>query len=158
MNPIRIAARAGAVCLALLWAGCSHNAAASGETVGEKVGGALDEAYDEVRSGAARAEQAGEVAVERTRSGAVCFYRTVTNHDCETRHTVCDPCITDDVRARLEQDPATQGHPIEVKSENGIVTLRGQVPDRTAAARAVGDALVVNGVGSVHSELTWPPA
>jgi len=60
------------------------------------------------------------------------------------------------VKSRLAADPEIEALSVNVYTdENGLVSLRGQVPDSHMAARAIEDALTTIGVNAVDSYLTW---
>ena len=57
------------------------------------------------------------------------------------------------VESALLQDSITQDYGIEVLDSNGVVTLRGMVPNRTVREQAEVVAREVAGVTSVINEL-----
>jgi osmotically-inducible protein OsmY len=66
-----------------------------------------------------------------------------------------DLALTTRVRNALQSDPRTRQCGIEVKSVDGTVTLRGEVPKAEAALRAQQLALAVGGVDLVHTDIKW---
>lgn len=57
------------------------------------------------------------------------------------------------VESALLQDRATQDYGIEVMDSNGVITLRGMVPNRKVREQAEAIARGVAGVTSVINEL-----
>lgn len=64
-----------------------------------------------------------------------------------------DDRIYDDVRRKLANDIDVKGGGLEVAVKNGAVTLRGQVHDTKARAKAEKITKKVKGVVSVDNEL-----
>ncbi len=64
-----------------------------------------------------------------------------------------DPRIHEDICDRLEAHGAVDASDIEVKVENGEVTLTGTVPDRRMKRLAEDVAECVRGVADVHNQL-----
>ncbi len=64
-----------------------------------------------------------------------------------------DRALTVQVYDRLREDPVTSDYTFGVKVSDGIVTLRGVVPDAGARARAVAVARGTDGVVGVVNEL-----
>jgi len=62
--------------------------------------------------------------------------------------------LADEVRARLASDDITGSLLLGVSVENGVIVLRGAVPDQITRARAVGIALSTPGVAQVEDRLT----
>jgi osmotically-inducible protein OsmY len=56
----------------------------------------------------------------------------------------------------MQQDDLLSGTNVNVVSEQGIVTLSGQLSSARAANRAFSVARNVEGVRRVYSNLTWP--
>jgi osmotically-inducible protein OsmY len=65
-----------------------------------------------------------------------------------------DDWITTRVRSRFFIDPRVKNMNVDVTTENGIVTLRGQVADENAKAAAESIASHIAGVKQVKNELT----
>ena len=65
-----------------------------------------------------------------------------------------DDWITTLVRSRFFIDPRVKNTDVEVSTENGVVTLRGQVKDENAKAAAESIATHISGVKQVKNELT----
>jgi hyperosmotically inducible protein len=63
-----------------------------------------------------------------------------------------DKDIAKAVEARMSRD--TQLKQVDVRADGGVVTLTGEVPSITAAAKASEQARMVPGVKSVKNELT----
>jgi hyperosmotically inducible periplasmic protein len=71
---------------------------------------------------------------------------------------VDDERIATYVQARYQRDRSIRGSDISVTSSNGVVTLRGSVPDADAREHAVALAREVDGVQRVDNELQVAPA
>ncbi len=65
-----------------------------------------------------------------------------------------DDQIVTDVENRLKRDPSLKKASIDVRSDNGIVTLTGEVPSLETSLRASEMARQVAGVRAVHNEMT----
>ena len=68
-------------------------------------------------------------------------------------HPTSDARISTSVQAKYYADDRVHGHRIDVDAQNGVVTLRGTVPDASAKAHAVTLARNVEGVTDVKDEL-----
>ena len=64
-----------------------------------------------------------------------------------------DDRIYNDVRARLADDPDIKGGAIDVTVKNGVVTLKGLVPDAQAREKATKVVKKAKGVVSVDNQL-----
>jgi hypothetical protein len=69
-----------------------------------------------------------------------------------------DDRIVSVIKARYVLDDGLKALDINVDCRDGHVTLRGQVPDHAAIARAVSLALETDGVVKVEAELTPAPS
>jgi hyperosmotically inducible periplasmic protein len=67
-----------------------------------------------------------------------------------------DAAMTTQIKTALLSDKATRTLGIHVKSNQGLITLTGQVDSAHAAARAQSITEHVSGVQSVKNDLTWP--
>lgn len=65
-----------------------------------------------------------------------------------------DDQIVKDVEHRLWMDPSLKKAGIHVRSDDGIITLTGDVPSLELSVRASEKARQVAGVRAVHNELT----
>jgi hyperosmotically inducible periplasmic protein len=72
-----------------------------------------------------------------------------------TRDELGDAAMTTKIKTALLSDKATRTLGIHVKSNQGLITLTGEVDSPHTAARAQSIAANVNGVQSVKNELTW---
>ncbi|HTR61471.1 MAG TPA: BON domain-containing protein [Candidatus Binataceae bacterium] len=66
-----------------------------------------------------------------------------------------DMTLMTQVRGALLSDPRLERCAIEVRCDDGTVTLRGEVPKAELAMRSQQLALAVDGVDLVQIELTW---
>jgi osmotically-inducible protein OsmY len=71
----------------------------------------------------------------------------------QTEEARSDAGITTAVQARYYSDAAVRGRDIDVTTDNGIVTLRGTVPDDQSRQQAENIARNVDGVAGVQNEL-----
>lgn len=69
-------------------------------------------------------------------------------------HTVSDASLTADVKSALAADPSIQQQPVQVTTQDGVVTLSGNVSDSTANLVASRDAARVKGVKEVVDSLS----
>ena len=65
-----------------------------------------------------------------------------------------DPLITTTIQAKYYRAPSVKGHHISVDSDNGVVTLRGQLDTEAARQQAVALAAKTTGVSRVEDQLT----
>ena len=73
-----------------------------------------------------------------------------------SRDEAGDAAMTTKIKTALLSDKATRTFSIHVKSNQGLITLTGQVDSPQTAARAQDITSKVSGVQSVKNELTWP--
>ncbi len=73
-----------------------------------------------------------------------------------TRDEATDAALTTEIKTALLKDKATRTLGIHVKSNQGLVTLTGQVDSPQTAAEAQSIVAHVSGVQSVKNDLTWP--
>ena len=66
-----------------------------------------------------------------------------------------DLSLMTQVRGALLSDPRLERCAIDVRCDDGTVTLRGEVPKAELALRSQQIALTVDGVDLVQTELTW---
>lgn len=138
---------------------CSHGSTArAARETREEASDSLASAYDAVRAGGKTVKRAGGYVLDRTEEGGVRFYRETQKGFGKAGGELSDAYLTGKVKAKLAADPGVEASAINVDTDNRVVTLRGEVPDRQAALRAVEDALDTDGVNEVHSLLDWPKA
>ena len=70
------------------------------------------------------------------------------------KHAISDDHIHDEVMRRLVEDTDVHGANLEVKVDNGAVTLTGRVDSEKARTRATKLTKKVRGVKSVNNQLT----
>jgi osmotically-inducible protein OsmY len=70
---------------------------------------------------------------------------------------IADKVIAEDVRAAIERKRNINIEDLDIRVENGVVTLTGTVPDRDARRSAVNAAEFTKGVIDVIDELTIQP-
>jgi osmotically-inducible protein OsmY len=138
---------------------CAHgNSSQAARQTKESASDSLASAYDAVRGGGETVKRAGGYVVDRTEQGGVRFYRESKKDVKGVGGELSDVYITGKVKAKLAADPGVNASDINVDTDNGVVTLRGDVQNRGAALRAVENALDTDGVNEVHSLLDWPQA
>jgi hyperosmotically inducible periplasmic protein len=72
-----------------------------------------------------------------------------------SRDELGDAAMTTKIKTALMADQATRTLAIHVKSNQGLITLSGEVDSPQTAARAEGITAGIKGVQSVKNELTW---
>jgi hyperosmotically inducible periplasmic protein len=72
-----------------------------------------------------------------------------------TRDELDDAAMTAQIKTALLSDKMTRTFGIHVKSNQGLITLTGEVDSPQTATRAQSIAAHINGVQSVKNELTW---
>jgi hyperosmotically inducible protein len=77
--------------------------------------------------------------------------------ETEAKTERSDALITERVKAAIEQASFAEAHEIDVRTEDGVVTLRGQVTSPTEHEQAVRLARGVKGVSDVEDELSVAP-
>jgi hyperosmotically inducible protein len=77
-----------------------------------------------------------------------------TDTDRTAGQTVDDAAVTAKVKAALLAESNVDGTKINVDTSNGRVTLKGEVPSKTMADRAVQVAKGVEGVKDVDNRLS----
>jgi hypothetical protein len=81
---------------------------------------------------------------------------TSTSSGQPSRGAPNDTAITAAIKSAMQQDELLAGTSVTVVSEQGIVTLSGQLSSARAANRAFSVARNTDGVRRVISNLTWP--
>lgn len=141
--------------LGLTLAGCAHQ---SGETSqGGIIGGTEDTfeaAYDAVKSGAKATARSGGLVIDKVGDGTIRVMREAGLS--KTANAVSDDWIRAKLKSRYAVDPDVKARDIKIDSDAGVVTLRGQVASQQEAIKAIQDALDLNGVLAVNSELMYP--
>jgi osmotically-inducible protein OsmY len=139
--------------LLALEAGCYHNQTDSTTAHAEA---RLEDAMAAAQRGSLGPWHVQGLYVESLGAGAV---RVTHGQKWDSRIPVrglSNDWITTKVKSKFAADPNVQSLSVHVSTdENGLVTLKGDVPSAAMAARAVEDALDVEGVNAVDSYLTW---
>ena len=110
----------------------AHKSAGAVDKSKDKVGEAAEKTGDALGTAAKETEKAVETAAKKTE----------------------DAAITAEVKAKLLGDGKTPGLKIDVDTDNGVVTLSGDVPDATAHTTALRLARGTMGVKHVVDKLT----
>jgi osmotically-inducible protein OsmY len=106
----------------------------------------LGRAYDEVASGTKQQAKAGGYVVKKGGEGDVRVMREGPSGGVAT--DVTDAWIAAKVKDKVAG--------VQVRSDGGLVTLRGNVASRDQAMKAVRESLDTDGVTAVRSELQFP--
>jgi osmotically-inducible protein OsmY len=104
----------------------------------EKAGGKLDQAGQSIRKG-----------LEEARD-------TIREQFAKARNSVHSMGIASRVYGRIHWDKALNTSTLDLEVNNGVVTLRGEVPNARAKARAVELARETVGITQVVDELAIP--
>ena len=129
----------GALALAAALAACSKQ---DDRTAGQKLDGAIAEAKQagaEAKTDASRAADSAEAKMKETANA--------------TSEAVTDAAIVTKINAALVADDQLKALKIDVKAQDGRVTLTGTAPDASSQQRATTLANAVNGVRSVDNQL-----
>ena len=111
------------------------DARASGSEAGRKADEKTDRAQDRAANAADRAQDKTGNAADRTGDA------------------VGDAAITTAVKSKFLADPDVSGLKIDVDTNNGVVTLRGTVPNAAEKTRALRMAKETTGVKNVRDQL-----
>ena len=130
----------GALALAAALAACSKQP--DERTAGQKLDGAIAEAKQAGAEAKADAGQAMDQAENKLKAAANAASEAVT-----------DAAIVTKINAALMADDRLKATKIEVRAEDGRVTLTGTAPDAGSQARATTLASAVQGVRSVDNQL-----
>ncbi len=100
--------------------------------------------------------QSGQSATEKMRQAGESAESAASNAYHGAKTAVKDRTITAKVKAALHDDKQMEiaGHGIHVSTTAGVVTLKGEVPNKEAAERATELARQTAGVKRVNNELT----
>ena len=130
----------GALALAAALAACGKHD--DDRTAGQKLDGAIAEAKQAGTEAKADAGRAMDKAETKVKDAAAA-----------TSDAVSDATIVTKINASLMADDRLKATKIDVRAEDGRVTLTGTAPDAGSQARATTLAAAVNGVRSVDNKL-----
>ncbi len=130
----------GALALATALVACSKHE--DDRTAGQKLDGAIAEAKQAGQEAKADAQQTMNKAEDSMQGAAA-----------KTSEALTDAAIVTKINASLMADDKLKATKIDVKAEDGRVTLTGTAPDAASQARATTLASAVNGVRSVDNRL-----
>lgn len=130
----------GALALVAALTACSRQQ--DDRTAGQKLDGAISEAKQAGAEAKADASQAMDKAEN-----------TLKDATASASEAVSDATIVTKINAALMADGRLKATKIEVRAEDGRVTLTGTAPDAGSQARATTLASAVNGVRSVDNQL-----
>ena len=130
----------GALALAAALAACSKHE--DDRTAGQKLDGAIAEAKQAGAEAKADASRAADTAENKVKQAANA-----------TSEAVADATIVTKINASLMADDRLKATKIDVKAQDGHVTLTGTAPDTGSQTRATTLAAAVTGVRSVDNRL-----
>jgi osmotically-inducible protein OsmY len=130
----------GALALVAALTACSRPQ--DDRTAGQKLDGAISEAKQAGAEAKADASQAMDKAENKLKDAGAAASEAVS-----------DATIVTKINAALLADDRLKATKIEVRAEDGRVTLTGTAPDAGSQARATTLASAVNGVRSVDNQL-----
>lgn len=130
----------GALALAAALAGCSKHD--DERTAGQKLDGAI-----------ADAKQAGTEAKQDARQAMDKAENKLKDATAAATEVANDATIVTKINAALMADDRLKATKIDVRAEDGRVTLTGTAPDAGSQARATTLASAVDGVRSVDNQL-----
>ena len=130
----------GAIALAAALAACSKHD--DERTAGQKLDGAI-----------ADAKQAGSEARQDARQAMDKAEIKLKDATAAASEAATDATIVTQINAALMADDRLKATKIDVRAEDGRVTLTGTAPDAGSQARATTLATAVNGVRSVDNQL-----
>lgn len=130
----------GALALVAALTACSRQQ--DDRTAGQKLDGAISEAKQAGAEAKADASQAMDKAENKLKDAGAAASEAVS-----------DATIVTKINAALLADDRLKATKIEVRAEDGRVTLTGTAPDAGSQARATTLASAVNGVRSVDNQL-----
>ena len=130
----------GALALAAALAACSKHE--DDRTAGQKLDGAIAEAKQAGAEAKADASRAADTAENKVKQAANA-----------TSEAVADATIVTKINASLMADDRLKATKIDVKAQDGHVTLTGTAPDAGSQSRATTLAAAVTGVRSVDNRL-----
>jgi osmotically-inducible protein OsmY len=129
----------------LLIAGCAHQQKPTGTAPAES---AFERAYEAVASGDKETAHESGYFFEKASDGVRVVHEVPAGG---LGQDVSDAAITKSVQSRIGNAPNVQ-----VATEEGVVTLRGSVDSRAQATQAIQQALELDGVAAVRSQLQYP--
>lgn len=130
----------GALALVAALTACSKQQ--DDRTAGQKLDGAIAEAKQAGAEAKAEASQAMDKAETKLKDAGA-----------SASEAVSDATIVTKINAALMADDRLKATKIDVRAEDGRVTLTGTAPDAGSQARATTLASAVNGVRSVDNQL-----
>lgn len=130
----------GALALAAALAACGKHE--DDRTAGQKLDGAIAEAKQAGAQAKADAGRAADTAEDKVKQAAAA-----------TSEAVTDATIVTKINAALVADDRLKATKIDVKAQDGHVTLTGMAPDAGSQSRATTLAAAVSGVRSVDNQL-----
>jgi osmotically-inducible protein OsmY len=143
----------------LAMTGCSKTDD-NGQTVGQQVDKAIEKGNEQAAKAGREIDQAASKAGEKIDQGADKAQSAARDAAAvakekagEVLTVVDDSAITASVKADLLKDPKLSSQKVDVRTQEGQVTLTGSVSDAAAKQRASEVAAAVSGVQKVNNEL-----
>ena len=130
----------GALALAAALTACGKHE--DDRTAGQKLDGAIADAKEAGAQAKADAKRAADTAEQKVKQAADA-----------TTEAVTDATIVTKINAALLADDRLKATKIDVKAQDGHVTLTGSAPDAGSQSRATTLAAAVSGVRSVDNKL-----
>ena len=140
----RLALAAG-LCAAFALAGCD-NRPASGPTVGQQVDKAIDKTNNAMEKAGTKIEESAKSAGDAMKSAAE-----------KAGDNMADAAITAAIKGELLKDPAVSALRIDVETEKGVVTLKGEANSTQGRERAEQIAQAASGVVKVQNQINVNP-
>lgn len=132
-----------------------------GETVGQKVDGAIAQGKDAMQEAKTASKEGVESAQQATKDAVASAEKSVEKTAEASRESTAkmgeaidDAAITASISASLAKDADLSAIKIDVDTKNGRVSLHGPAPSEQARTRASTIAQSVKGVVSVDNQLT----
>ena len=115
----------------------------------------FDTGFDAVRTGAKESVRVGSFVITKSREGAIRVAQSFQG-SAPTGVEMADAIVTTKIKAKLAADKDINSGNVDVSTDAGIVTVKGQVKTEHEAIMALSDTLATDGVVAVNSMLTWP--
>lgn len=163
MTPSKTLLLVPALALSAALVGCDRPD--DGQTVGQRVDGAIAGAERRAEEAGAAVKREGAEAVAKAREAAAEARPEVEQAARDAKEAVkqagtkaadatSDARITAEVKSQLGADPQLAAMRIDVDTRDGVVTLKGPAPDEATRSRATQIAAAPQGVMRVENQLT----
>jgi osmotically-inducible protein OsmY len=135
----------------------SEAATSAGEAIGDAkldTDAATHQAKEKLRQAEAEAREAASAIRDGASEAATAVRRATSDAAAVVDDAFADTAISTRIRTDFARDSELSAIDIGVETNNGVVTLRGEVPTAAARTRAENLAKTAKGVKSVQNELT----